>query len=250
MRVAPPIELSAEQRTTLEAWANGRKSQVRVAERARVVLLAAEGKQNLEIAAILSISVQKAARWRWRFLAKGLPGLEPGLEPGFEKDAPRPGRLPLIGPDKVADVIRLTTLEQPAHATHWSTRSMAKHMGSSDTSVLRIWQAHGLKPHRSETFKVSNDPLFAEKLEAVVGLYLSPPEHAIVLCVDEKSQVQALDRTQPGLPLKRGRAPDHDSRLQTLRHHDAIRGHGRGDGPGNQPLPAAASAPGMVEVSG
>jgi hypothetical protein len=156
----------------------------------------------------------------------------------------------LIAPDKVADVIRLTTLEQPAHATHWSTRSMAKHMGSSDTSVLRIWQAHGLKPHRSETFKVSNDPLFAEKLEAVVGLYLSPPEHAIVLCVDEKSQVQALDRTQPGLPLKRGRAPDHDSRLQTLRRHDAIRGHGRGDGPGNQPLPAAASAPGMVEVSG
>jgi hypothetical protein len=214
-----------------------------------VVLLAAEGKQNLEIAAILSFSMQKAARWRWRFLAKGLPGLEPGLEPGFEKDAPRPGRLPLIAPDKVAEVIRLTTLEQPAHATHWSTRSMAKHMGISDTSVLRIWQAHGLKPHRSETFKVSNDPLFAEKLEAVVGLYLSPPEHAIVLCVDEKSQVQALDRTQPGLPLKRGRAPDHDSRLQTLRRHDAIRGHGRGDGPGNQLLPAAASAPGRVEVS-
>jgi len=198
MRVAPPIELSAEQRTTLEAWANGRKSQVRVAERARVVLLAAEGKHNLEIAAILSVSVQKAARWRWRFLAKGLPGLE--------KDAPRPGRLPLIAPDKVAEVIRLTTLEKPAHATHWSTRSMAKHMGISDTSVLRIWRAHGLKPHRSESFKVSNDPLFAEKLEAVVGLYLSPPEHAIVLCVDEKSQVQALDRTQPGLPLKRGRA--------------------------------------------
>jgi transposase len=198
MRVAPPIELSDEQRTTLEAWANGRKSQVRVAERARVVLLAAEGKQNLEIAAILSISVQKAARWRWRFLAKGLPSLE--------KDAPRPGRLPSIAPDKVTEVIRLTTLEKPAHATHWSTRSMAKHMGISDTSVLRIWRAHGLKPHRSESFKVSNDPLFAEKLEAVVGLYLSLPEHAIVLCVDEKSQVQALDRTQPGLPLKRGRA--------------------------------------------
>lgn len=198
MRVAPPIELSAEQRTTLEAWANGRKTQVRIAERARVVLLAAEGKQNLEIATILSISVQKAARWRWRFLAKGLPGLE--------KDAPRPGRLPSIAADKVAEVIRLTTLEKPAQATHWSTRSMAKHMGISDTSVLRIWRAHGLKPHRSESFKVSNDPLFAEKLEAVVGLYLSPPEHAIVLCVDEKSQVQALDRTQPGLPLKRGRA--------------------------------------------
>jgi transposase len=123
MRVAPPIELSAEQRTTLEAWANGRKTQVRVAERARVVLLGAEGKQNLEVATILSISVQKAARWRWRFLAKGLPGLE--------KDALRPGRLPSVAADKVAEVIRLTTLEKPAHATHWSTRSMAQHMGSA-----------------------------------------------------------------------------------------------------------------------
>jgi transposase len=132
MRVAPLIELSAEQRTTLEAWANGRKTQVRIAARARVVLLAAEGKQNLEIATILSISMQKAARWRLRFLAKGLPGLE--------KDAPRPGRLPSIAADKVAEVIRLTTLEKPAHATHWSTRRMAKQMGISDTSVLRIWR--------------------------------------------------------------------------------------------------------------
>jgi transposase len=165
-----------------------------------VVLLAAEGKQNLEIADILSISLQKAARWRWRFLAKGLPGLE--------KDAPRPGRLPLIAPDKVTEVIRLTTLEEPAHATHWSTRSMAEHLGISDTSVLRIWRAHGLKPHRSESFKVSNDPLFAEKLEAVVGLYLSPPEHAIVLCVDEKSQVQALDRTQSAVEARPCRNDD------------------------------------------
>ena len=198
MRVAPPVELSTEQRTALEGWANGRKTEVRVAERARVILLAAEGKQNLQIAETLSISEQKAARWRWRFLAKGLPGIE--------KDAPRPGRLPSIAPDKVAEVVRLTTLEKPAHATHWSTRSMANEVGISDTSVLRIWHANGLKPHRAASFKVSNDPLFAEKLEAVVGLYLSPPEHAIVLCVDEKSQVQALDRTQPGLPLKRGRA--------------------------------------------
>lgn len=198
MRVAPRIELSAEQRTALEAWAKGRKTPVRVAERARVILLAADGKQNLEIAEALSISVQKAARWRWRFMEHGLPGLE--------KDAPRPGRTPSIAPETVAEVVRLTTMEKPAHATQWSTRSMAEAIGISDTSVLRIWHAHGLKPHRSETFKVSNDPQFAEKLEAVVGLYLSPPEHAIVLCVDEKSQVQALDRTQPGLPMKRGRA--------------------------------------------
>ena len=144
MRVAPPVELSAEQRTALEAWANGRKTEVRIAERARVILLAATGKQNLEIAETLSISVQKAARWRWRFLAKGLPGLE--------KDAPRPGRLPSIAPDKVAEVVRLTTLEKPVHATQWSTRSMANEVGISDTSVLRIWRAHGLKPHRSESF--------------------------------------------------------------------------------------------------
>lgn len=141
-----------------------------------MILLAAEGKQNLQIAETLSISEQKAARWRWRFLAKGLPGLE--------KDAPRPGRLPSITPDKVAEVVRLTTLEKPAHATHWSARSMADEAGISDTSVLRIWHANEPKPHRSASFKVSNDSLFAEKLEAVVGLYLSPPEHAIVLCVD------------------------------------------------------------------
>lgn len=198
MRVAPKIELTAEQKTTLSSWSNGRKTPVRLAERARVVLLAAEGRQDIQIAAALTMTPKKVARWRRRFLAKGLAGLE--------KDAPRPGRSPSIAGDTVAEVVRLTTQDKPANATHWSTRSMAAAVGISDSSVLRIWHAHGLKPHRVETFKVSNDKHFAEKLDAIVGLYMSPPEHAIVLCVDEKSQIQALDRTQPGLPLKPGRA--------------------------------------------
>jgi transposase len=162
-----------------------------------VVLLAADGKQDLEIAAEVGISNQKAARWRKRFLKLGLAGLE--------KDAPRPGRTPTITTAKVQEVVRKTTQEKPANATQWSTRTMAAAAGVSEKSVRRIWHKHGLKPHLSRTFKVSNDPEFAEKLEAIVGLYLNPPEHAIVLCADEKSQIQALDRTQPGLPIKKGR---------------------------------------------
>jgi transposase len=162
-----------------------------------LVLLAAAGKQDLEIASEIGISNQKAARWRKRFLKMSLAGLE--------KDAPRPGRTPTITTAKVQEVIRKTTQEQPANATHWSTRTMAEAVGIGEKSVRRIWQSNGLKPHLWRTFKVSNDPQFAEKLEAIVGLYLNPPEHAIVLCADEKSQIQALDRTQPGLPLKKGR---------------------------------------------
>ncbi|MBL8236983.1 MAG: IS630 family transposase [Bryobacterales bacterium] len=198
MRVAPKIELTAEQESALSAWSNGRKTPVRLAERARVVLLAAEGRQDIQIAAELAITPKKVARWRQRFLVKGLAGLE--------RDAPRPGRTPSIASGTVAEVLRRTTQDKPSNATHWSTRSMAATIGISDSSVLRIWHAHGLKPHRVETFKISNDKLFAEKLDAIVGLYLNPPEHAIVLCVDEKSQIQALDRTQPGLPIKKGRA--------------------------------------------
>ncbi len=123
----------------------------------------------------------------------------------MEKDASRPGRTPRITAAKVQEVVRKTTQEKPDNATHWSTRTMAGVAGISEKSVRRIWQQHGLKPHLTRTFKLSNDPQFAEKLEAIVGLYLNPPEHAVVLCADEKSQIQALDRTQPGLPLKKGR---------------------------------------------
>jgi transposase len=198
MRVAPSIELDPANKAALEKWANGRKTAVRLAERARIVLLAGAGKQDLEIAAALGITPKKASRWRSRYLDLGLRGLE--------KDAPRPGRTPAIDREMVAEVVRMTIEEKPAQATHWSTRSLAAVLGISDSSVLRIWRAHGLKPHRIESFKLSKDPAFSEKLEAIVGLYLSPPEHAIVLSVDEKSQVQALDRTQPGLPMKPGRA--------------------------------------------
>jgi transposase len=171
---------------------------LRLIERARIVLLAADGKQDKEIAGDLEITAHKAARWRKRYLDAGLESLE--------RDAPRPGRTPSISPATIKKVIHKTTQEKPVNATHWSTRSMARAVGVSETTVRRIWRKHGLKPHLVETFKVSNDPHFAEKLEAIVGLYLNPPEHALVLCCDEKSQIQALDRTQPGLPLKPGRA--------------------------------------------
>jgi transposase len=197
MRVAPSVVLTEDQERALQQWARARSLPARQVERARVVLLAAAGKQDLEIAAEIGISNQKAARWRKRFLKMGLAGLE--------KDAPRPGRTPTITPAKVQEVVRKTTQEKPSNATQWSTRMMAEAADLSEKSVRRIWHKHGLKPHLSRTFKVSNDPEFAEKLEAIIGLYLNPPEHALVLCADEKSQIQALDRTQPGLPLRKGR---------------------------------------------
>jgi transposase len=198
MRVAPTVELDAEQREVLEQRSRARSLPARMVERARIVLMAAAGKQDKEIAEELGISVQKAGRWRARFLESGVDGLE--------KDAPRPGRTPRIPAQTVERVIRMTTQEKPVNATHWSTRSMAAAVQLSEATVRRIWHKHGLKPHLVETFKVSKDPRFAEKLEAIVALYMNPPEHALVLCCDEKSQIQALDRTQPGLPLKRGRA--------------------------------------------
>ena len=197
MRVAPPVTIDPSQRETLQQWARSRSLPARQVERAKVVLLAADGKTDLEIAASLKISNQKAARWRKRFLQCDLAGLE--------KDAPRPGRKPAIPAKLKEELIRRTTHSKPANATHWSTRTMAAEMGISEATVRRIWHAHGLKPHLVESFKISKDKHFAEKLEDVVGLYLNPPEHAIVMCVDEKSQIQALDRTQPGLPLKKGR---------------------------------------------
>ncbi len=197
MRVAPPVVLEPEQQKDLEARARARRASARSVERARIVLLAGAGLQDREIALRLKITPAKASRWRKRFLDGGLSALE--------KDAPRPGRTPVITAAKILEVVRMTTREKPLPATHWSTRTMAEATGLSEKSIRRIWHKHGLKPHLTRTFKVSNDLQFAEKLEAIVGLYLNPPQHAIVLCADEKSQIQALDRTQPGLPLKKGR---------------------------------------------
>ncbi len=197
MRTAPLIELNAEQRTALEHLARARSQPARVVERARIVLLAAEGLQDKQIARRMGMMPEKAARWRRRFLQGGIAALE--------KDAPRPGRTRTITDRRVKRVVEMTLHHKPANATHWSTRTMARAAGISEASVRRIWRAHGLKPHLVRTFKLSRDPEFTEKLEDIVGLYLNPPEHALVLCADEKSQIQALDRTQPGLPLKKGR---------------------------------------------
>jgi len=203
MRIAPTVELSSEQRATLEEWARARSLPARLVERARIVLRAAGGEQDKGIAHAMGVTPKKVSRWRKRFLALGLAGLE--------KDAPRSGRKPRISPRLVRRVLEMTTRHKPSHATHWSTRTMAAAVGISEASVRRVWRTHGLKPHLLQTFKVSRDPKFAEKLEDIVGLYLNPPEHALVLSLDEKSQIQALDRTQPGLPLKPGRG-------QTMTH--------------------------------
>ena len=197
MRVARPVWLNPEQRKILERQVRGRSLAARVVERARIVLLAADGLRDKEIAQELAMTPEKAARWRSRFLDGGIPALQ--------KDAPRPGRTRTITDRQVKRVVEMTIRQKPLNATHWSTRTMASAAGISEASVRRIWHAHGLKPHLIRTFKLSRDIRFAEKLETIVGLYLNPPEHAIVLCADEKSQIQALDRTQPGLALKKGR---------------------------------------------
>lgn len=196
MRVAPAIVLTSEERATLDRWATARSEPLRLVQRAQLICLAADGMQNQEIAARLNMSRPTVQLWRERFLALRLPGLE--------KDAPRPGRIPRISARKVAAVVKATLHSTPPQATHWSTRTMAKAQGLSEASVRRIWHQHRLKPHLVETFKLSRDKRFIEKLYDVVGLYLNPPDKALVLCVDEKSQIQALDRTQPMLPLRPG----------------------------------------------
>jgi transposase len=198
MRVAQPIVLDEKERLQLEKQARGGSTAARVVLRSRMVLLAAEGTQNKQIAEQLGVAPRMVALWRGRYLASGIAGLL--------KDAPRPGRKLKVGLDLRSQLIEKTTQELPANATHWSTRTMAREMGISKATVSRIWRAHGLKPHRVDSFKISTDPAFAEKLQDIVGLYLNPPEHALVFSVDEKSQIQALDRTQPGLAMKKGRA--------------------------------------------
>lgn len=197
MRVAVKINLTQEERATLTRWSLGRSTPARQVFRAKIVLMAAEGKMNKEIVAVLKTDPQTVKRWRTRFAEKGLAGIT--------KDAPRGGRKPTAREKMAAVIVKKTTQEKPKNATHWSTRSLARELGTSHSMVQRVWKAAGLKPHRVKTFKLSNDPHFVEKLLDVVGLYLNPPEHALVLCADEKSQIQALDRTQPGLPFKKGR---------------------------------------------
>jgi transposase len=196
-RTAVRIELNDAERSELQARARRRKIARADAMRAEVVLLAADGMTNLAIAERLGITRVTVAMWRKRFAAGRLDSLA---------DEPRPGAPRKIGDEKIAEVVTTTLETMPAAATHWSTRSMAKATGVSISTVHRIWRAFSLRPHRSETFKLSTDPLFVEKVRDIVGLYLDPPDRALVLCVDEKSQIQALDRTQPLLPMRPGQA--------------------------------------------
>ena len=170
---------------------------MRQVQRAQIILLAADGAESQEIARRTKVSRPTVQLWRQRFLALRVAGLE--------KDAPRPGRIPRISAQKINAVVEATLHTTPPHATHWSTRSMARTQGLSEATIRRIWKQHNLKPHLVKTFKLSRDKHFVEKLQDVVGLYLNPPDKSLVLCVDEKSQIQALDRTQPGLPIKKGR---------------------------------------------
>ena len=207
-RPLTPLILAPSERARLEEWATRRRTSQGLALRARVVLGAAAGKSNSELARELGTMRLTVGKWRARFAEHRLDGL---------LDEPRPGAPRKISDAAVERVVTLTLESMPRDATHWSTRSMAEKSGLSQSAVVRIWRAFGLQPHRVETFKLSTDPLFVDKVRDIVGLYLDPPERALVLCVDEKSQIQALDRTQPALPMRPG--------VPERRTHDYVR-HG------------------------
>ena len=207
-RPLAPLLITDEERSELRGWARRPKTAQAIAMRARIILLCAEEQSNQDVADDLGVNRVTVGKWRKRFLESGLDGLV---------DAPRPGAPRTITDEDVERVIAKTLEETPKNATHWSTRSMADAAGLSQSAISRIWRAFSLQPHRMETFKLSNDPLFVSKVRDIVGLYIDPPDKAIVLCVDEKSQIQALERTQPLLPLRPG--------LPACRTHDYVR-HG------------------------
>jgi transposase len=203
-----PLTLSEDERATLEGWLRRRSTAQALAQRARVVLECATGKSNTAVCRALGLDRNTVGKWRQRFASKRVDGL---------LDEPRPGAPRTVTDAQVERVVTLTLEATPRDATHWSTRAMAARCGLSQSTVSRIWRAFGLQPHRTETFKLSRDPLFIDKVRDIVGLYLNPPDHALVLCVDEKSQIQALDRTQPLLPMRPGQVE--------RRTHDYVR-HG------------------------
>jgi len=194
---AKALPLTVEDRRVLETWVRAHSTSQQVAKRARIILLAAEGIANSRIAQTVGVSRPTVLEWRKRFLVEGKETLW--------KTRPGRGAKPKIASEKIGEIVDATLHTKPKNATHWSCRTMAKAQGVSASTIHKIWQAHGLQPYRVETFKLSHDPKFVEKLTDVVGLYMNPPDKAVVLCVDEKSQIQALDRTQPGLPMKKGR---------------------------------------------
>src|SRR3972149_1874190 len=207
-RPLAPLTLTLDEQETLQRWVQRRKTAQALALRARLILAAAEGVPSHAIAARLQVTAQTVSKWRKRFLTRRVDGL---------LDEPRPGAPRTIRDADVERVITVTLETRPEDATHWSTRTMARRVGMSQSAVSRIWRAFGLQPHPSETFQLSHDPLFIEKVRDIVGLYLTPPDQALVLCVDEKSQIQALDRTQPLLPMRPGQIE--------RRTHDYVR-HG------------------------
>ncbi len=199
-RPKAPIAVTAEDRQTLERWTRRRKTAQGLALRSRIVLRCASGVTNTAVAEELQVTNATVGKWRSRFISRGVAGL---------LDEPRSGAPRSISDHRVESVVVQTLESTPRNATHWSTRSMAETSGLSHTSVQRIWQAFGLQPHRSESFKLSTDPQLIEKVRDIVGLYLNPPDGALVLCVDEKTQIQALDRSQPVLPMRPGQAERH-----------------------------------------
>ena len=198
MEAEQKISLSPADRVRLEGWVADRNTPQKLVWRARIVLMWSEGASLASIVRTLGKTKKTAYRWRDRYIEQGADGLA--------RDGSRPGRKKPLSAEVIARVVEMTLREKPPAATQWSARTLAKTIGLSLTSVQRIWAAHGLKPHLTKTFKLSNDKQFVEKVTDVVGLYLDPPDRALVLSVDEKSQIQALDRTQPGLPMKKGRA--------------------------------------------
>ena len=203
-----PLKLTNEEQATLERWVRRHKTAQRLALRARIILQSARGLANREVAGKLGVHEATVCKWRGRFVGKRVDGL---------LDEPRPGTPRKTSDETVERIVTLTLETTPTDATHWSTRDLAKRVGVSQSTVSRVWRAFNLQPHRVETFRLSNDPLFIEKVRDIVGLYMNPPDHAVVLCVDEKSQIQALERAQPLLPMRLGQ-PER-------RTHDYVR-HG------------------------
>jgi transposase len=243
MSRAPKVWLTAEQQDDFVRFARSQTLAARLVERSKIVLQAAAGKADIEIAQALGITRQTVGLWRRRFLDRVIAGIE--------KDAPRSGRPRLIAASKIDEIVSLTTRQKPANATHWSTRTLAEVAAVSASTVGRIWRAHGLKPHRVRTFKLSNDPRFAEKLEDVISLHLHPPDLAIVLSVDEKCQIQ-----DPGsgsyaawLALEKGALWDHDPRLQAARYHYSVCRHEHPRRKRNRRLHAHPQSLGLDSVS-
>ena len=206
-RPLEPIQLNEGDRHLLEGYTRRRKTAQQLALRARIILAAADGLSNMAIAHRLDTTRETVGRWRKRFVECGVDGLH---------DEPRPGAPRKIGDEKIEEIVTRTLESTPENATHWSTREMARRVGISAATVQRVWSAFGLQPHRTKGFHLSNDPLFVEKVRDIVGLYLDPPDHAVVLCVDEKTQIQALDRKQPILPMRPG---DPERRTHDYRRH-------------------------------